>query len=480
MRTNLWTRPWSPLVSLTGSNGMSAVSLSDLVLRYGGNLPRYTSYPTAASFTDAVGPAQAEQWLRALPADEPVSLYFHVPFCDELCRFCGCNTSVMRHEDGRMAYGDLLREELRRVVALVGPQRPVKHLQFGGGTPSTLPAASLRQVLRSVRQFFRIEPGAELAMELDPRHVPAGYAQLLGDLGFTRISLGVQDLEEKVQEACGRHQSFAQTEDCINAVRTAGVSGVNVDLIYGLPYQTEESVAATARKIASLRPSRLAVFGYAHVPWKQKRQRLIPEEALPPPVERLRQRARIEEVLCAEGYVPVGLDHYALPDDTLVQAAQAGTLHRNFQGYTTDSSTVLLGMGASAISMLPDGYTQNITAVAPYVRALADQDGLPVARGVARTAEDKLRGHLIEELMCTMQVDLQAGPAAAYDFSIESAALKPFVQDGFVQIDGSCVRVTEAGRPFLRNVAAVFDTRRQTLSSATPGSAPQPRFATAL
>lgn len=476
----LSTRPWSALVSNTGSNGMSAASLSDLVLRYGGNLPRYTSYPTAASFTEAVGPAQAEQWLRALPADEPVSLYFHVPFCDELCRFCGCNTSVMRHEDGRMAYGDLLREELRRIVALVGSGRRVRHLQFGGGTPSTLPAASLRQVLRSVRQFFRIDPDAELAMELDPRHVPSGYPELLGALGFTRISIGVQDLEEKVQEACGRHQSFAQTEACLTAVRNAGVSGVNVDLIYGLPYQTEESVAATARKIASLRPSRLAVFGYAHVPWKQKRQRLIPEEALPLPAERLRQRARMEEVLCEEGYLPIGLDHYALPDDPLVKAAQAGTLRRNFQGYTTDSSAVLLGMGASAISMLPGGYTQNITAVAPYARALADQPGLPVARGVARTADDTLRGRLIEELMCTMQLDLEAGPAKGHDFSAEYAALKPLVQDGFVVLDGGSVRVTPEGRPFLRHVAAVFDTRRNALPVADSGATPQPRFATAL
>lgn len=480
MRTNLSTRQSFPLVSHTGSKGMSAVSPSDLVLRYGGNLPRYTSYPTAASFTDAVGPAQAENWLRALPPDEAVSLYFHVPFCDELCRFCGCNTSVMRHEDGRGAYGDLLREELRRVVALVGPQRSVKHIQFGGGTPSTLPAAALRQVMRSVRQFFRIEPGAELAMELDPRHVPAGYPELLGELGFTRISLGVQDLEEKVQEACGRHQSFAQTEACITAVRAAGVTGVNVDLIYGLPYQTEDSVAATARKIASLRPSRLAVFGYAHVPWKQKRQRLIPEDSLPQPAERLRQRTRIEEVLCAEGYRPIGLDHYALPEDTLARAAQDGTLRRNFQGYTTDSSTVLLGMGASAISMLPDGYVQNITAVAPYVRALADQAGLPVARGVARTAEDKVRGQMIEDLMCTMQVDLQAAYARAHNFSTEYAVLQRFVQDGLVQIEGTRVRVTEAGRPLLRNVAAVFDTHRQSLSSAQPGAAAQPRFATAL
>lgn len=459
---------------------MSAVSSSELVHRYGGNLPRYTSYPTAASFSEAVGPAQAEEWLRALPAEKPVSLYFHVPFCDELCRFCGCNTSVMRHEDGRMAYGDLLREELRRVVALVGTQRPVQHLQFGGGTPSTLPAAALRHIIRSVRSMFQIQPQAELAMELDPRHVPEGYPTLLGELGFTRISLGVQDLDERVQDACGRHQSFEQTEACISAVRNAGVSGVNIDLIYGLPYQTEDSIAETARKIASLRPDRLAVFGYAHVPWKQKRQRLIPEDSLPQPAERLAQRARMDAVLRAEGYSPVGLDHYALPQDALVKAADSGVLRRNFQGYTTDSSDVLLGMGASAISMLPDGYTQNITAVAPYARAMADNQCLPVARGVARTEDDRLRGRLIERLMCDMGVDLAQMEAQLDVFEPELAALQPLADDGLIVITGPHIRVTEKGRPFLRNVAAAFDTHRKSLSEPTAGTTLQPRFSGAI
>lgn len=386
---------------------MGAASVSDLISRYGGNLPRYTSYPTAASFTEAVGSQQVAGWLKALPENEPVSLYFHVPFCDELCRFCGCNTSVMRHEDGRLAYGDLLREEMRRIVALVGEQRTVRHVQFGGGTPTTLPPHSLRQIMRSIRTFFQVDPQAELAMELDPRHVPQDYPALLGDLGFTRISLGVQDLEPQVQEACGRHQSFEQTQASIQAARDAGVSGVNIDLIYGLPYQTVESVGATALKIASLRPDRLAVFGYAHVPWKQKRQRLIPEASLPKSEERLAQRAEIDRVLQAQGYRPIGLDHYALPEDGLAQSAQAGTLHRNFQGYTTDPCPVLLGMGASAISMLPAGFTQNITSVAAYARAMAENsDSLPVARGVAFTEDDKLRGAIIERIMCDMAVDL--------------------------------------------------------------------------
>lgn len=463
---------------------MSADSVSDLVSRYGGNLPRYTSYPTAASFSEAVGAQDVESWLRTLPVDLPVSLYFHVPFCDELCRFCGCTTSVMRHEDGRVAYGDLLREEMRRVVALTGEQRVVHHLQFGGGTPTTLPAASLRQLMRAVRTFFRFADHAELAMEMDPRHVPQGYPALLGDLGFNRISLGVQDLDEKVQEACGRHQSFAQTQSCIEQVRAAGVTGVNIDLIYGLPYQTVDSVGETARQIASLRPDRLAVFGYAHIPWKQKRQKLIPEAALPSSPERLAQRAQIDAVLQAEGYQAIGLDHYALPDDALAKAARAGALHRNFQGYTTDSCPVLLGMGASAISMTPSGFAQNIPTVASYARSLADSAELPVMRGVACTADDRCRGAIIERIMCDLAVDLSAnyipGNPGPDGFAEELASLNRFERDGLITRDGSRIAVTEKGRPFLRNVAAVFDTRKKELAAASAGKTPTPRFSGAL
>ncbi|MBS0967061.1 oxygen-independent coproporphyrinogen III oxidase [Acetobacter okinawensis] len=463
---------------------MSADSVSDLISRYGGNLPRYTSYPTAASFSDAVGAQDVESWLRTLPADLPVSLYFHVPFCDELCRFCGCNTSVMRHEDGRVAYGDLLREEMRRVVALTGEQRVVHHLQFGGGTPTTLPPASLRQLMRAVRTFFRFADHAELAMEMDPRHVPQGYPALLGDLGFNRISLGVQDLDEKVQQACGRLQSFEQTQSCIDQVRAAGITGVNIDLIYGLPYQTVDSVGETARRIALLRPDRLAVFGYAHIPWKQKRQKLIPEESLPSSPERLAQRAQIDTVLKAAGYQAIGLDHYALPDDAMAKAARAGTLHRNFQGYTTDSCPVLLGMGASAISMTPAGFAQNIPTVATYARALADSADLPILRGVACTAEDRCRGAIIERIMCDLAVDLSAGDIpdnpGLNGFEAELASLLPFEHDGLVTRTDSRIEVTEKGRPFLRNVAAVFDTRQKELAAASAGKAPAPRFSGAL
>lgn len=460
---------------------MDAAALPELIARYGGNLPRYTSYPTAASFTDAVGSPQVESWLAALPDSEPVSLYFHVPFCDELCRFCGCNTSVMRHDSGRSAYADLLRDELARVARLMGSTRTVRHVQFGGGTPTTLPPDALRALMRDVHALFRLDAGAELSMEMDPRHVPAACPPLLGELGFNRISLGVQDLDPRVQEACGRLQSFEQTRDCISQVRAAGVSGVNIDLIYGLPYQSVESVARTARSIASLRPDRLAVFGYAHVPWKQKRQQLIPTQSLPGSAERLAQRAQMDVVLKQEGYVPVGLDHYALPADPLAQAARTGTLHRNFQGYTTDSCTALLGIGASAVSMLPQGFAQNVVSPAGYARALAAGPGLPVARGVARTAQDRQRGAIIERIMCDLGVDLGTQTAdATADFAGELAAMAPFVRDGLVSLAGPVIRVTEKGRPFLRNVAAVFDTHRAGLAAQSGGGAAAGRFSSTL
>jgi oxygen-independent coproporphyrinogen-3 oxidase len=459
---------------------------ADLVARYGGNLPRYTSYPTAASFTEAVGSPQVEQWLAALPASEPVSLYFHVPFCDELCRFCGCNTSVMRHESGRVAYADLLREELHRYAQALGGQRRVGHVQFGGGTPTTLPAEALRALMRAVRLWFNLEPQAELSMELDPRHLPLGRLALLAELGFNRVSLGVQDIDPRVQEACGRIQSFEQTRDCVLQARAAGIAGVNIDLIYGLPYQSVQSVAETARQIAALRPDRLAVFGYAHIPWKQKRQSLIPAESLPDSAERLAQRARMDAVLVEAGYVPIGLDHYALPHDPLARAAGDGTMHRNFQGYTTDACAVLLGIGASAISMLPEGFAQNEVSTAGYARAMAASSALPVVRGVARSAQDRARGAIIERIMCDMGVCLDGGPIAAlahdggeHGFAEELSALLPFVNDGLIQLEGASIRVTERGRPFLRNIAAVFDTHHAALV-AQAGEKARPRFSGAL
>ena len=438
---------------------MNAVPSPSLLARYDGNLPRYTSYPTAIRFSEAVGSAEASCWLEDIPAGEALSLYVHVPFCDELCGFCGCNTSVVRSESARTSYGDLLEDELRRVTKLIpSPAQgrpPVSHLQFGGGTPTTLPETVFRKLFAQLHAAFDLLSHAEVSIELDPRHFEPKMAHLLAELGFNRASLGVQDIEPRVQQACGRIQSFEQTEACVIAVREAGIASVNIDLIYGLPYQTAESVRVTALRTASLRPDRIAVFGYAHVPWKAKRQQMMPEEALPDRDARIAQRAMIDATLRGAGYVPVGLDHYALPHDSMAAAVREGTLKRNFQGYTTDEARYLVGIGASAISSLPGGFTQNIVNVAAYREALEKNTGLPVARGVACSVEDRVRGALIERLMCDLAVDL--GVFGPDDYAAEKERLLQFALDGLVVLDGERVSVTEAGRPFIRNIAAVFD-----------------------
>lgn len=444
---------------------------SSLLSRYGGNLPRYTSYPTAAQFSDAVGPQDSRAWLSSLPADQPVSLYLHVPFCDTLCRFCGCNTAVLRNVDARAAYAALLHEELRRIIALIGPGRRVTHLQWGGGTPTTLPGSAMRRVMQVIRRDFDIAADAEISIEVDPRHLPPDYPALLHELGFNRASMGVQDLDADVQDACGRIQSWEQTSDCLNALRDAGVDSINIDLIYGLPRQDVAGVARTARAVASLRPDRLAVFGYAHVPWKQKRQSLMPVDDLPGPQARIAQRAAIDATLRDEGFLPVGLDHYVSPRDSMARALATGTLHRNFQGYTTDSAPNLIGVGASAISSLPGGMTQNAVSSAAYARLMAtDADTLPVVRGVRLGPDDHIRAAIIEQVMCDMQVNLGQVCAQhhlpASHFDPELSRLAPMVADGLVNIADQQVRVTEKGRSFVRHVAAVFD-RYLTADSAT-------------
>ncbi|NHO32385.1 oxygen-independent coproporphyrinogen III oxidase [Acetobacter fallax] len=445
-------------------------ALPALLARYDGNLPRYTSYPTAVRFSDSVGPKQASDWLEAIPPGEALSLYLHVPFCDELCSFCGCNTTVVRQENARAAYADLLCENLRRAGRLIpriaASRPPLTHIQFGGGTPTTLPESGFHAVLDLIRDLFDIRPDAELSIELDPRHFSPSMATMLAGLGFTRGSLGVQDLDPAVQQACGRIQSLAQTRDCVEALRAAGIGSVNIDLIYGLPLQTTESIRETALQTATLRPDRLAVFGYAHVPWKAKRQQLMPEADLPGAPERIAQRQMIDQVLRDEGYTAIGLDHYALPEDSMARATRDGTLHRNFQGYTTDTAKWLVGIGASAVSSLPGGFTQNIVSPAAFARALSDSPDLPIARGVACTEDDRKRAALIEQIMCGCPVDLT--PTGPDDFTAERERLKQFAADGLVELTETTLSVTETGRPFLRNIAAVFD-RYLPITGAGPG-----------
>ncbi len=433
---------------------------ADLIARYDGRVPRYTSYPTAPHFSPMVGAERYAAWLRELAPDLPISLYLHVPFCDRLCLYCGCNTGVVRHEAPRRDYASLLERELRWVAEQVGRRR-VSHVHWGGGTPTTLPADCLTGLMTVIRSLFDLTDDAEIAIELDPTALHADRLAALASMGVTRVSLGVQDLNPAVQQAIGRLQSYEETEACAQAVRALGVSAINLDLIYGLPLQTEQSVAETARRALQLKAGRVAVFGYAHVPWMKKHQALIPEASLPGAQARFDQRAAIGRVLEQEGgYVPVGLDHYARPDDALAQAATSGALHRSFQGYTTDAAPALIGLGASAIGCLPQGYVQNATRVPDYRQAIRAGHAA-IVRGVALSPEDRLRRAVIEQVMCDLQADLpdiarahHADPALLLN---AAQRLDGFVRDGLVRWDGAVVRVTETGRPFVRNVAALFD-----------------------
>jgi oxygen-independent coproporphyrinogen III oxidase len=441
---------------------MAAASEAELVARYDGRVPRYTSYPTAPHFTRSVGADVYERWLGELPEDAPLSLYLHVPFCDRLCLYCGCNTSVVRLDSSRRAYGELLTREIGHVARLIGGRRTVSHLHWGGGTPTSLPGDCLIGIMEKLRERFVLAPDAEIAIEVDPTSFPSDRRDALAAMGVTRISLGVQDLEPSVQRAIGREQSYGETEACAVAARSLGVQSVNLDLIYGLPLQTTQGVVSTARRVLDLKPDRIAVFGYAHVPWMKRHQALIPDDLLPGPLERHAQADAIRSVLTQEGgYVAVGIDHYAQPDEPMAKAAAARRLKRGFQGYTIDAAPVLIGFGASAIGSLPQGYVQNAPTAAAYAREIK-AGRLATVRGVELSADDRLRRDAIERIMCDLEVDLEAvaskhgaDPAQL----IESAAkgLPRFVSDGLARWDGRRVTVSERGRPFVRSLAALFD-----------------------
>ena len=437
------------------------MSITDLLAKYDRNVPRYTSYPTAPHFSPAITGTHYAGWLATLAGETPISLYLHVPFCASLCLFCACHTTVVHHTQPLISYGATLQTEIARVATAIGRRLPVRHIHWGGGTPTALPPDTMRAVMTSLRRHFDVLPQAEIAVEVDPRTLSDSSLLALNEMGVTRASLGVQDFDPRVQRAIHRLQDYAVTSDCAVRLRFAGVRSLNLDLIYGLPYQTAAGVADTLRQAQRIEPDRVAVFGYAHVPWMKKHQALLPADALPGPAERFAQRAMVDRMLTAAGYTAIGLDHFARPDDALAIAAANARLKRNFQGYTTDDAAVLLGLGASSIGSLPQGYVQNLPSV-PAWRDAVRAGNLPVARGIALTSEDRLRRAVIETLMCQNAVDLSAvaaqhgaDPASLMD---AAPALQMLQRDGLISWDGMQVTVTAAGRPFVRAVAAAFDT----------------------
>ncbi len=433
-----------------------------LLERYDGNVPRYTSYPTAVEFSNAVDEDVAGRWLGEVSLEERLSLYVHIPFCRRLCWYCGCNTRAVRNTQLITDYVAFLGEELALLEKALPGHPRVGAIHLGGGTPNMLSREDLGSLFRAVRHVFKVSPGAEIAAELDPSVLTREWVTAAVFHGLSRASIGVQDLAPHVQKAVNRLESFEVVERAAGWLREAGIKSINLDLMYGLPLQRTQDVLTTLDQVLTLRPERLALFGYAHVPWAKPHQKLIDQSELPGPIERLDQSEAAAEKLTGEGYVRIGLDHFALPDDPLAVALKAGVLRRNFQGYTADPHMTLIGIGASSISNLPQGYYQNDATELGWRRRL--QEGrLPVVRGVSLTDEDRFRGDIIETLMCRRAVDLEA-VCLSHDRDIaelarERTALQAMAADGLVDLSGGAVTLTPLGQPWLRSVARVFDRR---------------------
>jgi oxygen-independent coproporphyrinogen-3 oxidase len=439
------------------------------------SVPRYTSYPTAPHFSAAVDSAVAESWAAALDRDTSLSLYLHQPYCAQICAYCGCNAKAARRPAPLDAWTATAIKEIRALAGFTRA-RKVRHIHWGGGTPSLIGPERFDQVLNALREVFDLSAIREHAIELDPRTVTPAFIEALARQGVTRASLGVQDMNLHVQEAIGRVQPYETVADVVARLRAGGVEAINLDLMYGLPKQSLDDVRETARLAAGLRPSRLAIFGYAHVPWFKVHQRLIDAAALPGAAERLAQAQAAQETLEAAGYVAIGLDHFALPEDDMAIALKEGRLRRNFQGYTTDEAEALIGIGPSSIGHMPQGFLQNAPDVPGWTRAV-EAGRMPVVKGVAVTDEDRVRSDLIERLMCDFAVDYGAyaerfaGARAGFDES--QPDLDALAAEGLLTHDRIARRVTmsERGRPFVRLAAAAFDARLRAATTARHSAA---------
>ena len=426
-------------------------------------VPRYTSYPTAPHFHTGIGAARYQEWLQQARFEKPASLYIHVPYCHQLCWYCGCNTSVTKTDEPVARYAAALINNIE-TTALLLPARPlIGHLHFGGGSPNRLTVGQFEQIMATLRTRFDFVDGAELAVEIDPRFITDEQIKSYREAGINRISIGVQDFDPKVQMAIRRLQPFAQIKNVVERLRTAGIEAINFDLIYGLPLQSEASILNTVKKTLSLAPSRIALFGYAHVPWMKKQQKAL--ERFPMPDQRQRARlASLARSRLEDAYRPIGIDHFARPGDSLELAAQTRSLRRNFQGYTTDQADTLLAFGPSSISRLPQGFVQAQSDTQIWMKQVQAGD-LPVSRGIALTEGDKLRSHIIEELMCALSVDVEAAAqlyhADPSQFLPALQAVKPYIDHGMAALSGWQLTINPEWRVATRSIAALFDAYLQ-------------------
>jgi len=434
-----------------------------LLSRYDRPGPRYTSYPTAVEFDPAVDAGvYADHLARAAQQpDEPLALYLHLPFCDERCLFCGCNVVISKQRGPLRRYLDSLKTEIGRVAERLGDRRDLRQYHWGGGTPTYLSTDEMREVHATVTEAFRFEDDAECAIEVDPRVTTPEQLAVLRELGFNRLSMGVQDFTAEVQEAIHRIQPFEMTATLVEEARRLGFQSVNLDLIYGLPHQNPESFARTLQQVVDIRPERIAVYSFAHVPWLKGHQRKIDADTLPDRDMKFELFASAIRGFTQAGYSAVGMDHFALPEDELGTALENGTLWRNFMGYTVRSAPDTVACGMSSIGDVAGAYVQNHSKLVDYERAV-EAGGLPVARGYVLAGEDTLRRHVITSLMCTFAVDIPDVEGRFQvdfwrTFANERAGLEPFIEDGFVALHGDRIEVTGLGRLFVRNVCMVFD-----------------------
>jgi oxygen-independent coproporphyrinogen-3 oxidase len=423
-------------------------------------VPRYTSYPTAPHFSSRVGADDFARWIDALPENGQISLYVHIPFCRTLCWFCACRTQGTKTDAPVRAYLDTLKAELRLLAARLPAGQTLSRLHWGGGTPTLLNADMIRELSRAIFDVVPLGPGAEFSVEIDPGEIDAARLDALAEAGMNRASIGVQDFDPGIQQTIGRIQGFEATRAAVEAIRARGIRSLNADILFGLPDQSPERITASVQKLLSFSPDQVALYGYAHVPWMAKRQQMIPSDKLPTPEERLDLFETARSLFTWDGYQEIGIDHFALPEDGLAVAARSGRLRRNFQGYTDDQATALIGVGASSISRFPQGYAQNAPTTSAHMQAIRE-GRLSTARGHAFAEDDALRARIIEALMCDFRV---SADELCDSFGTTRAALRPMFAmvadrfEGLVRVTDTGLHLLPEARPLARIVARAFDT----------------------
>jgi oxygen-independent coproporphyrinogen III oxidase len=444
----------------------------ELIRRLDKNGPRYTSYPTADRFVDTFNAESYRKWVAKREvggSDRPLSLYIHIPFCNTLCFYCACNKVITKDKNKAGEYVRYLIKEMAMHAMLLGPDQVVEQLHFGGGTPTFLSDDEIKLVMTAIRQHFKLVNDGEYSIEIDPRKVSDETIALLGKTGFNRISIGVQDFDDEVQSAVNRIQSEEETLRVIHAARANGFKSVSIDLIYGLPKQTLEGFGVTLDKVIAANPDRLSIYNYAHMPTIFKPQRRIHEEDLPAPQVKLDILDMAVKKLTNAGYVYIGMDHFAKPEDELAVAQRLGKLHRNFQGYSTHSDCDLVALGLSSIGRIGPSYSQNYRELEDYYDAL-DRDVLPIMRGMELNDDDLVRRAIIQALMCHFELAKESfNKAYLIDFdnyfATELKELREYEREGLLEISPQSIKVTPKGRMLIRNICMVFDkylrTRQQ-------------------